>query len=245
MIQILIIVLILLINNWVFRIFSQNILIGSLVVATSISLYFYLKREKYKYLIISILLFLPILFFQIWTTAPYSLTNLDNDEQRVQQIRIREYKPTYIPIFYKILWLYPDKWIEKRTEIIVYQRILNNLFDNLNLNQFFFAGFPRPRVGIIEFEKFSYLLLPFFIIGAYLFFKKSRIVVTLIFFVIPLLIMSLISNRDLLGPFSLFPFYINLIFIGVINSLKSKKKLAIFVILFLIVFMQTYFYEHF
>lgn len=186
-------------NFWIYKIFSQNLFIGILLVVVTVVLLLN-QREKVLLVCLGILLFV-----QYQTTEIKSLTNLDNDEQRVQQERIRSYPLTYIDIFGKVAWLKPEIWIEQNETAIAASRIEENLFENLDLNKYFFAGFPRNENS--DFEKFPFIFLPIFISGLINLISKKQYRIIFLTLFVPVILMSVIGNENKLGPFSLFPFF--------------------------------------
>lgn len=210
-------------NLWIWRIFLLNFFIGILLI---LSIIFFQK----KLFIFSFLTVLLVLVFQVKTTQKTSLTAISNDDRRVIDMRLRAYPARFLRIGY---------WLEERKESLAFRRITQNLFENLDPNLYFFANHPRQRVGIKEFEKFPYLLLPVFLIGLFPVLSKKHLSFWLISFFLPLTVLSLIGNKNSLGPFSLFPFFVIIISHGL-------KKIGLnfwLVIIFLLVFVQIISYE--
>lgn len=190
-------VFVLLGNFWIWRILSLNTPLSLLVIAVSIFLFLSLERKNQNYSVIFIVLFMLLLFFQWKTTSKVSLVELSNDEQRVQQMRLREYPPTRIPIAH---------WFEGREESIAFFRILENFSETIDPNLYFFTNHPRERIGIDEFKKFPYIFLPLFFYGLVLSVAERRKLVLGISFILPVVLVSIIGHKSQLGPFSLFPF---------------------------------------
>lgn len=196
--------LILIGNFWIWKIFSLNFLICLVLVLLTFALYFTFK--EIKYFPFFILLFILTVYFQITTTEIKSLKLRDNDELRVHQMRLKEYKPVYFKIGKKVIWI-PDKyWLEQRDEIFVFNRLANNFFENSDINLYFFGNHPRERLGISEFEKFPYTYLFFFVIGFFSCLKQKNAWV-LFSFILPLMLYSYIGNFNKLGPFLMLPFF--------------------------------------
>lgn len=211
-------------NLWIYKIFAANFLLGILVLLTTILL---LKNKR-----LFLLLFIPILFSQVQTTNKTSLTAIANDDRRVIDMRLRAYP-------YKLLRI--GYWLEERKESIIFTRVTSNLFENLDPNLYFFSNHPRQRVGIKEFEKFPYILLPFFLLGIFDLVSKKNKIFWLISFLVPLTILSIIGNKNNLGPFSLFPF----IAVSICEGLKRlhSKYLKIFILVLVLVLIQIISYE--
>lgn len=218
-------------NLWIWNIFNANVLLGVLIVVTT---YLMIIFGGKKVNLVLVILFCLILFFQWKMTEKIDLVNLSNDEQRLQQQRLKEYPPVKISIGDKTLWILVAHWFEGRRESIAFFRIRKNFFENLDLNLYFFAGHPRERVGIAEFEKFLYVLLPLFLVGIPGFLKGKKYLFLLTFF-LPLLLSAFIGNRNQLGPFSVFPFISTSIYSGGIcffqKTLKFSKSLRVLIFL--------------
>ncbi len=211
-------------NLWIYKIFAANFFLGVLILLASILL---LKNNKYF-----LLFFIPILFLQINTTNKTSLTEISNDDRRIIDMRLRAYPSKFLRLGY---------WLEERKESIIFNRITTNLFENLDPNLYFFSNHPGQRVGIKEFEKFPYILLPFFLLGIFDLISKKNNIFWLISFLVPIIILSIIGNKNNLGPFSLFPFFI----IPIYEGLKKlqKKHFKIFIIVLILVLIQIISYE--
>jgi len=224
-------------NLWVWRILNFNVWLGIVLVIFS---YFVIKAteiKKFNFILAS--LFLVTLFFQWQRTDVRDLINLSNDEQRLQQQRLKEYPPVKISLGRKTLWIPVAHWFEGRHESIAFFRVKQNLFENLDLNLYFFAGHPRERIGFREFEKFSYVLLPFFILGIFNLLKDKRYP-SFFFFVLPLVLLAFIGNNNHLGPFSVFPFIAAGIYKGsdtfykYISGFSFKQRAVILILIFLV-----------
>lgn len=179
-----------------------------------------------------LLLFIPVLIFQIKTTNKTSFTAISNDDRRVIDMRLRSYPSKFLRLGY---------WLEERKESIIFNRVTTNFFENIDPNLYFFANSPRQRVGIKEFEKFPYVLLPFFFLGVFDFVSKKNKLLWLMSFVVPIATLSIIGNQNNLGPFSLFPFFV----VSINEGLKKlqSKHLNIFIIVLILVLVQIISYE--
>jgi hypothetical protein len=176
-----------------------------------------------------IFLFLLLLFFQWKTTEKTSLTVLTNSDIMVRDMRLNEYPPVKISLVGKTVWIPIAHWLEGRRESIAFYRMLNNFSEVVDPNLYFFANHPRERVGITEFEKFPYLLLPFFVYGLVAIISKRKFNKNLkISFFAPILLLTFIGNKNNLGPFSLFPFIVVVCTLGLnqISEVAFKKHKA-------------------
>jgi len=228
-------------NLWIWKILAFNIFLALLVAVTSISLYLLVQRKSQKLTAAFSILFLVLLFFQLHTTFVQNLTYLDNDQQRLQQERLRQYPPQLLRIGY---------WFEGRNESIAFFRVRENFFEALDPNLYFFANHPRQRVGVKELEKFPYLFLPFFIFGIFKLADRKTNKVFYSSFFLPVFLTSFIGSDNPLSSFSLFPFFVVSIFRGVEGLYKvyiKKDKVISFmivgIIFFLLVLIQVFTYE--
>lgn len=227
-----------LVNLWIWKMFLSNIFIALLSLTVSIALYFITSKLSKVFL-----LFFALLIYLQWsTTSIRPLTELDNDEKRVQQDRLNAYPPVVLQIAGRAKWLPVAHWFEGRKESIAAFRILDNLGATLEPNIYFFANHPRERVGFTEFEKFPYILLPLFLFGLLTIIKTSNLNYFLAFFA-PVILLSFIGHRNNLGPFLLFPFFTTCLAFGIYKYweyLKKRMKLKIIsVTLFLFVFLEA------
>lgn len=210
-------------NLWIWRVLIQNIFIGILLLIITILL-------AHRLFVFSLLTMVLICVWQIKTTQPVSLVAISNDDRRVIDMRLKAYPARFLRV---------GHWLEERKESLAFRRISQNLFENLDLNLYFFANHPRQRVGIKEFEKFPYVLLPVFLIGFFGLLSQKYLLFWLVSFFLPLLVLSFVGNQNSLGPFSLFPFFSIVIFRGL-----EKIKLNFWkVTIFLLVLIQIIAYE--
>lgn len=213
-------------NLWIWKALIVNPLIALVMFSSTICLY----NHKRMYLLF-VLTFTATLVLQFLTTNITSLTSLDNDQKRIQSMRLEEYPPVKINLFDKTLWLPVAHWYEGRKESIAFFRIITNFSENIDPNLYFFANHPRQRVGIQEFEKFPYILLPIFLMGILISLKSWKKEVFFISLFIPLFVLSLIGNNNSLGPFVLFPFLAVAISFG-LEKFRKFKKGSMFLLLF-------------
>lgn len=210
-------------NSWIYRIIKENFAIGLLVITASFLIgRFWDSENSFKVILISLAV---LILFQYQTTQPQSLTILENDEQRVQQERIRGYPPTYIDLYFKVVWLKPAEWIEKNNYVIALSKVEQNIFENLDLNKYFFGGSPRNKPD--DFEKFPFFLLPLFILGIFGIVREEKYMILGILLILPLGLLTYIGNKNSLGPFVLFPFFIFLFAAGAkfLGAHAKNKKL--------------------
>ena len=240
-------------NLWIFKIFQQNFFWGLTALLCSVSLFLsFGKRAKINTLFFG-LLFLLLLVFQWQGTQKISLVNLTNDEKRIQDMRLEEYPNYKISLFDKDIWIPLAYWFEGRKESLIFYKMKKNFSEVVDINLYFFANHPRERVGIRELEKFPFILLPLFIFGLFVFTKKNKILSS-ISLAAPIVLITLIGGRSILGPFSILPGIVVATTIGLesffekLRKISAKKRILSFfvlVILFCINFAQMYFYDKF
>jgi hypothetical protein len=233
-------------NLWIWRIFQLNIFLALLALVTSFFLYIsYVKTPRYLFLII---LFCSLCVFQYRMTSIQGLATLTKNEELMQIQRIKEYPSTYISFGPTTFWIPAAQWFEGRKETIVVRHMTENLFNVLDLNLYFFSNHPRERVGYSEFEKFPYILFPFFLYGIYILFIRNRKLLLISFF-LPLLLFMLIGSKSELGPFVFFPFISCANAVGLQSAFENIKDLtyrrylfSAFVFIYILVFIQIFSY---
>lgn len=233
-------------NIWIWKIFSLNLLIGLSLVLTSCFLYKSIKdRELNKFLILFLFV---LLVFQYRTTQKVPLDYLSEQEKIMQTQRTREYPPVYIKMGDRTIWIPAYHWLEERKETLAFYRIEKNISESLSPNLYFFANHPNERVGVKEFEKFPYILLPFFVIGFLNMEARKNIKIIILSLLTPIVLVSLIGDKNLLGPFSLFPFIVVDSVLGteyVYKIFFKRILVGSFLFAYILVFLQTILYERF
>ncbi len=228
---------VLVLNLWIYKIFQFNIVIGLIAVLTSIFLWLALGQEKKYYSYILIPLFLALLFLQYKTTSKNPLTYLSPGEKLKQEVRLRGYQPVSVKVASKIFFIPAANWLELRPETVAFYRIEEHLSEVLDQNLYFFANHPREKYGVIEFEKFPYILFPFFIAG--MFYLKKRDIKIILISLSPLVLISVIGSDNPGGPFGLFPFFSALISLGISKVPYKTKFIVPLFIVIILVFIQT------
>ncbi len=210
----------------------MSIPLGLIIIATSIAIWLGIKTNKKIYFYLSIIFVAILLLLQWKTSSKNSLTFLNDNEKLNQIVRLRAYPPSNIPI---------ANWLELRKETLALYKIEANISEVVDPNLYFFANHPRERVGVIEYEKFPYILLPVFIIG--LLSLKRQNLKYILLSTSPIVLNSIIGNSNPVGPFTLFPFFATTISLGLIPIFSKKIFLIPFLILFTLVFIQIYAYS--
>jgi len=244
-------VVIFLSNLWIWRILNNNVYIFVLLVLLYVLLFYLTKSYNKKLLYTNLFILAVLSIFQIKTTTPTNLTLITNEDRLVIDTRLNEYPPVSFGYKTKRVWIPAAYWLEARGETIAWSRIKSSFFEILSINNYFFANHPRQRVGYTEFEKFPYIMLPFFLTGLYFFIKDKKIFM-FIFLLIPLLLVSVVGDRNMLGVLLLYPFIATAVAYGVsktyllVNYKFPKKKYIlyfVFAVILAVVLMQNYLYE--
>lgn len=227
MVNIWIFIFIVLSNFWIWRIFATNAWVGLLIVLASLTLNF---ASKWFYLLLFALLIIQVGYSKI--TLPWKINTY---QYQIQQQRLNEYPP--------ITWLPIAHWLEQRPEAVIFYRVKENLFEVVDINHYFFSGYPRPSSINQEFIKLPYILLPLFIVGFFTFKKYDRKIIAA--FIAPVFLASIIGWNNSLGIFSFMPF----LFLAIANGLNRCLQLRLLIILFLLLyaasFIQLYSYARY
>lgn len=218
-------------NIWIYKIGQESLiaLVVCLLTAISFILYLSQKNKLSVYFVLFSLLALIITQFQNFELK--NLTSLSNDEVRVRDERLSIYPAKLLQIGY---------YLDAKSETLAIRKIVNSLIRELDPNIYFFAGHPRERIGMDEFEKFPYVLLPVFLLGVYEAVKKKKVFLGL--FVIPLILIALGRESEAIR-FGLFPFFTATICLGLTRF--PRKYFPVFIILYILVLVQTISYEVF
>lgn len=242
-------------NLWFWYVFNIDRYTGLILSLASFFFWLVINHPKKRYFIFLVISFF-LLIVQQWEATEKSLLNFrDNDDIRIQTQRMREYPPLNFSFNGKTYWIPAAYWLEQKYDwTLALKRLEDNLFQNLDINQYFFAGHPLERWGYKEFEKFPFILLPFFLIGLFNLSCQKLINRNLLLFLIPLFIFTYTGNKNVYGPISFYPLFMVSIYQGVILLLKSVKnfrpriKYLILLLLFFIgslIFIQSIIYEFF
>lgn len=208
------ILFVLIVSNWSWEIRSFNPGLLFLTWSSSILLFSSLMKESRKLFYAFLLLLIPLLIIQ-WKTT----NNADLRYMNVTEKYIFTYRKSELPIF-TINFLNKTKSINSalyiaNERVALFDKWEQNLLRSIDLNLYFFGGHPRERPGIREFEKYSFLFLPFFVVGLYcsISLKKWSLLVSCL---VPLIVISVAGQDNQIGPFSLFPFFTATISLGLL-----------------------------
>ena len=202
-------------NLWIWKLFSDNFFIASLTILATFLLWLTFQKNTNKYQNLLRVVFLIALLLQIKTTIMSDLTFP----------KLNGFGINFIKQF--ILNLYDT----------TFNKIKFNFSEVFDLNLFFFSNFPRGRFWFQEFEKFPYGLLPLFLIG--IFQVKKDHIIALLTALSPIILLSVIGNNNPLGPFTLFPLMVILIYLGTLKVIENKKFIIPFLLLFVFSLIQS------
>lgn len=197
-------------SSWSWELFSFNVYLLLIIWSASVLLYLSVVKSSKKFLYIFCLILIPVLIIQWKTTKNARLDYMNTTDEYLFATRRKELS---------VFNIHLGRYLENKPDYMFF-KFEQNLLRNMDLNLYFFGGHPRERSGIKEFEKFSFLFLPFFILGLLKLVKSSPWQFSIIL-LIPLLELSIIGEDNPLGPFSLFPFFSVTIAIGLSFFMKK------------------------
>lgn len=203
---------------WFWKILNYNLFLSFILILTTFTTYRNFNSRIIG--VTGILLFTILLLFQVKFTEISNLTTLNNNEITIQQQRINEYPQAKITLFNKTIWVPIANWFELRKENIVINKITENFSEVIDLNLYFFANHPRERNDVGEFEKFHYLFVILFLVGIFSSINSCDKKWFVLYFLLPVFMISFIGNKNPLGSFSLFPFIVVMISAGIKRILK-------------------------
>lgn len=215
-------------NLWLSKIFAYNIFIALVTVVASIFIYLTetgSDGNRRCVYVCAVFIFI-LIFFQYKTSSINSLVFLNENEKIEQQQRMRGYP--------RELYRFAN-WLEQRKEALIFYKVEENFSEVVDPNIYFFANHPRERVGVVEYEKFPYILLPFFVFGI----LSVKKIPTLFLSASPIILLSLIGNSNPMGPFSIFPLLSVYTAKGLQPIFGNTKYLWVFIVVFSLVFIQT------
>ena len=216
-------------NNWALHLLGQSLFVFFVSVIGAFALYLAINKKLNK--AVAIFFVGALVLFQVYTTPLSSLSERSNDEIRVRDERLSYYAQTATPRM--------GHYLENRSELLVLNRVKSNFFEAIDINNYFFAGHPRERVGVDETEKLSFVLLPFFLIGFFTNYKNKLLLASLL---LPLAFLAIMGTRGSLGSVGLFPFIVVATAEGLRRIRRGQIKIAVLAFL-IIVFIQIGLYE--
>jgi hypothetical protein len=188
-------------NPWIWKIFTHAPLMALALILLSIFLIFRIK-------FLAILFFIVLSIFLIKTNFNSNIFHPSSIEMVVLRNRFNIYAQSLGQIYRNRFGLYFHYTIAPPIA-----KFYTNLGYNMDPNLYFFANHPRERATASEFEKFSFLLLPVFILGAITIFS-GRHIFLIVYCIFSLLVSAIISPGFELGPILIFPFIVAMLYLG-------------------------------
>lgn len=207
-------ILIIFSSPWFWKILNNNIFVAAFLLVITLGLFILLNVRKNKILLLTaIILSIILSLFLIKFGFDKSLFTKTTEETSILNQRRSYYPATIGSIFQNKVSLSLNSYTR-------------NFFDNLDPNEYFFAGHPRERSGISEYEKFSPLLIPFLLIGI-LWGIKSGNKLLLISSMGTAVISGFIDQNFYLGPILFFPIICVLIATGINVIIVNMDKIRL------------------
>lgn len=215
----LVLLFVIILNPWWWVIIQRNPLVGILVFSLSLIIFLYFWKIESKKLFFLLITLTMTLFFIAVREA------FDESIFRKSALDIQQYYKRHEFYAQGLGRIYTNRislTYFKDFNLPIY-KLQRNFFANLDPNLYFFASHPRERIGIEEFEKYSPLFLPFFLVG-FLYIICKPLPKILIYIVVISIISSIVSPKFNLGPLLFFSIINFMITIGIILSLKRFRK---------------------
>lgn len=206
-------------NLWIWRIFKENFIIGILLVILSFLLFKQIVIKVQKGQLVALIFIVIIITLRSLEVGfDRNIFTISVEEQAQQNARHSLYSVELGQLFKNKLSLhfYKDfSWSIRKLE--------RNLFYNLDPNLYFFASHPRERPGIVEFDKYPWILQPFFIVGLFLVIQNYYST-SVIYFIGAAFISMFFSPVYTLGPVLFFPLINVVITLGLLYFFKFVKN---------------------
>lgn len=213
----LILILISILNPWIWKIFQQNVLLSVLLISLSFLLFNLIWKSQFSpgYLISTLFVFAVLSVMGIWLGYDQGLKKLESYEEIKINDRHKYYAKELGNLF---LNKYSLNFYKNYNPY--FYKFQSNFFSVLDPNLYFFASHPRERAGINEFEKFPSIYLIFFIFGI-IYILQFQARVTIVYLIMAAFISGFISPGFGFGPFLFFPFVTTLTSLGIIYLSKE------------------------
>ncbi len=203
-------------NFWFWRILQYNPILGLLSIAISIllfvSLLYGMNRRNFL-----ILFFLTILEIGLL----HADINLKLENPKPEEILQRHEREFYFTQDLGKIFLNRISLNYYQNYDLYITKLQRNFFFLLDPNIYFFGGHPRER-GQYEFEKYTFLEIPFFIIG-FIFLLRKRDYKIYFYIALSILISLFIDPAFRLGSIFIFPLINVLIAAGFIKIFKKSE----------------------
>ena len=208
--------LVITLNPWWWIIIQRNLWIGLLVFILSFLVFQYFWQTKSK-LLLTLIILITVVLVVISFREAIDESIFRNSALDIQQMNKRhEFYASGLGKLYKnrfVLTYFKDYNFP-------ISKLQRNFFGNLDLNLYFFTSHPRERVGVEEFQKYSPIFLPFFLIGV--FYSIYALLSKMLIYSVPILLLSsLFSPSYNLGPVLLFTVINLMITVGIILSWRK------------------------
>lgn len=192
--------IIMLISPWMRRIVDISVVVAVLSIALAgIITHISLSKRKRAIVLLAVILNVSILCL----TLPKNI-----DTQMVQKSRLKQDMLIRRFDYYSSGWgkIYMNRYAifyHYNVEPIM-EKYARNLFENMDINLYFFASHPRERGDVGEFAKLSFIFLPLFLVGLFESVLKNKTIVVL--FLVNLFLSALYLSNYYLGPVLLFAY---------------------------------------
>ena len=219
MIRVYILLGVIFLNFWIWKIIQENPLIAIILIILTFLLFKLIdKGSKPLVLTVIIFLFLVLSFIMLGFNFDKSIQTITPEDEVKLNDRHFYYSEELGRVFLnrKVLNFY------KNYSLPMY-KFERNLFSNLDPNLYFFASHPRERAGIYEFEKYSFILLPFFIIGVMMLIYRGSIWAAC-YLVAATLVSAFVSSNYVLGSILFLPLINVSIGLGIMQVFKRIKN---------------------
>ncbi len=208
------------INPWIWKIISGDLLLALLLIFLSLSLYLaiFLKENNHSYKYLTAVLVISVSAIVFLNAFDRNLFIPSSEEILRQDSKHLYFSHNLGKIYLNRAGLY----FHQNLDLPLY-KLQSNFFSNLDPNLYFFAGHPRERAGVGDFEKYLFLSLPFFITGIITAVQKKLKLVAY-YFILAATAGALIRPDYIFGPVLFFPLINVFISIGIIYFLSLIRR---------------------
>ncbi|KKQ18483.1 MAG: hypothetical protein US31_C0004G0045 [Berkelbacteria bacterium GW2011_GWA1_36_9] len=200
-------------NFWIWKIISNNLLIGILLILASILGFIFISSKTNRLFLICLsLVFTILVVITINVAFDKNLTIVSSQMRLLLDKRHQFFSSDLGKVFKNKLALnYYVNWYPK---ISKFHRNISYVVD---LNSYFFESHPRERPGFNEFSKYPFFLAPIFILGLLIILVKGN--KRLVLSAVILICLSAITVPEFaLGPILSFPIINSLLATGIIAA---------------------------
>ncbi len=215
-------------NFWIWQIYSNNFILGIILLAIELGLFVLITKKDLKrnciftiFISVLLLLVLGVILLMgefdntLLTTSPTETSILNQRHGYLAEGLGKIFTNKYVLHFYKLQ--------EYGTATGKY---LQNVFYSLDPNLYFFRSHPREKAGIDEYNKYSPIVLPLFVIGVLFLTINYHKYKFLVLYSIPaILFTGFISPKYKLGPLLMFPLINIILYLGLIAVISKVRPL--------------------